>query len=226
MYCKNCGTQLEDTAQFCTMCGSPVFRENPQIQQPIRTTGKGIKITAIVLSVCLAVSVVFNLFATIFCLRNMEEPPSDTAVTTTSSTHIEMVDEAIDALKEKWVEIYDENSNLLHHSDGYLEIYHTRMIKLLPNIEDEVFVKMTEGKTIEYIVEFSLLSDYHSSAPYYTDIGMYDSVIFYTDGTIEVSQNDIFSLYSALAYSYDYSDIVEEVTDLSTKYNQSWHLDY
>lgn len=34
MFCKNCGTQLADGAQFCTACGTMQFTPNEAVQEP------------------------------------------------------------------------------------------------------------------------------------------------------------------------------------------------
>lgn len=36
MYCTSCGTQLQDTANYCSECGSQTGRSTPRTQEPPR----------------------------------------------------------------------------------------------------------------------------------------------------------------------------------------------
>ena len=72
---------------------------------------------------------------------------------------------------------------------------------------------------IEYIVEFTLLSDYYGSYPYYQNIGNYDTVVFYEDGSIDIPTNNLFRTYSSRTYSYDYSDFIADIMDCGASYN-------
>ena len=63
-----------------------------------------------------------------------------------------------------------------------------------------------------------MYTDYYGAAPYYYDIGTSDVVLIYKDGKIEVT-GDIFNRYSKSVYSYDYTDIIENIADCGAKYN-------
>lgn len=123
----------------------------------------------------------------------------------------ELVADAIAELKYEWEDIYNSD-RLSTDCDGYFEIKNTRIIEI-KKTDTELF------EDVEYIIEFVLYTDYFGSAPYYSSAGVSDSVVVYKDGTMEVAKSNFFNLYRMKTYSSDYSDIIEEVTDLENKYN-------
>lgn len=80
------------------------------------------------------------------------------------------------------------------------------------------------------VVEFILLSDMGGSAPYYVELGMYQSVVVYEDGTMEVRMTSpveyVAEEYRKRAYRWgcDLTWLVESVEDLGSRYNQSFIL--
>ena len=121
----------------------------------------------------------------------------------------ELVDEAIKELKSSWEDIYDDSSV---KTDGYFEIKNTRVIEIKKN-------DIEEFEDVDYIIEFVLYTDYFGSAPYYSNVGVTDSVVIYDNGDMEVSNVNILRMYSSRYYTYDYSDIIKEVNDYGDKYN-------
>ena len=122
------------------------------------------------------------------------------------SSYDGIVKDAIGALKTEWKDIYSK-----YDTDGHFEIKNTRVIEIKDN-DISIF------KDVKYVVEFILYTDYYGAAPYYYDIGTSDVVIIYKDGKIEVT-GDIFNRYSKSVYSYDYTDIIENIADCGAKYN-------
>lgn len=96
--------------------------------------------------------------------------------------------------------------------NGYFEIKNTRVIEI-GDTDIELF------KDIDYIVEFVLFTDYFGSAPYYSSIGISDTVVVYSDGTMEVPNMNLLTAYRSRYYSTDFSDIIKKVYDCKDKYN-------
>ena len=115
---------------------------------------------------------------------------------------------AVKELEDRWEEIYDKSPDL---SDKHFEIKNTRVITIKDN-DTEQF------KDIEYVVEFVLFTNYFGTAPYYSDAGLYNNVIVYKDGTMEVT-NNYFKRYREVTFNSDFSDIIESIDDLDDKYN-------
>ena len=114
----------------------------------------------------------------------------------------EYLDRALEELKFFWADFYETDLE----EYPYLEVKNARLIEI------------KEGQTgafenVEYVVEFMLLTNYQSSEPYYANAGVYDMVVFYTDGTVEVT-NNLFRIHSAATYDYDYTGIIESMEDL------------
>ena len=121
----------------------------------------------------------------------------------------ELVDDAIKELKSTWKDIYDEPNV---KTDGHFEIKNTRVIEIMKN-------DIEEFEDVDYIIEFVLYTDYFGAAPYYSYVGMSDSVIVYDNGDMEVSGINLLRAYSNKYYTHDYSDIIEAVNDYGDKYN-------
>lgn len=121
----------------------------------------------------------------------------------------ELVDDAIEELKLSWEDIYD---NLIFETDRYFEIKNTRVIEITKN-------DIEEFEDVDCIIEFVLYTDYFGAAPYYSCIGLSDSVIVYNNGDMEVSSINLLRSYSGRYYTYDYSDIIKAVNDYGDKYN-------
>lgn len=128
--------------------------------------------------------------------------------------HKAIINDAIEELKSEWERIYDDS---VADTDGYFEIKNTRLIEIGNNDTEEL-------KDIDYLVEFVLYTDYLGSAPYYSSVGLSDTVIVYKDGTMTVPSKNSLRAYSQRHYSYDYSDIIKDIFDYGSKYNCTEYL--
>ncbi len=126
----------------------------------------------------------------------------------------EMVSKAIKTLENKWKEIYNDPEDAMYEkTDGYFEIKNVRVVEIKEN-NVELF------ENVEYIVEFILFSDYFAYEPdYYFDAQMYNSVVVYEGGTMEVEQKNFFRVHVSKTYDADLSDIIQSITDLGDQYN-------
>lgn len=124
----------------------------------------------------------------------------------------ERVLEAIEIISARWSEVYEESK--LNIEDKHLEIINTKIINIKPN-NDSKF----EG--LDYIVEFSLESNYFNSAPYYSNIGSrYSLVAVYTNGKREILTTNPFQLYINQNGPTDFQDIIESVENFHGEYDQ------
>lgn len=224
MFCTKCGAHLETNAQFCSMCGTLVEAE-PKASKNSSSENSNCfprhgKIIIVALAVLLLISCVFNI---VQLISSPEAPNKKTDEgVNVGSEHGEydgLVEKATNALKSKWIELYEKSEG----ADGYLAIYNTRVVDITPDNTDTFFQEMDRGMEIDYIVEFSVYSDYFSAAPYYFNAGTNDTVIVYEDGTTSVASN-FFRIYSSKTYSYDFSGFIKSVHDLGSKYNRTFHL--
>lgn len=97
------------------------------------------------------------------------------------------------------------------------QILNTRIIIVKENNTD-IF------SDIDYIVEFVLFTDYYGSiygdsTPYYSNAGIYDTVIVYKDGTAALNMQNPFNSYRTLTYSSDFTQIIEKIEDFGNLYN-------
>jgi len=130
-----------------------------------------------------------------------------------------IVTRAVDALKQQWKEIYSDDMYI--GCEGYLEIKNARIIYINDEIEAGIAEEMFGN--VDYIVEFIIYSDYFASAPYYMNIGLYDTVVFYDDGYTEVTRS-MLNIYRARTYEADLSNIIKSIEDLGDKYNAVFKL--
>ena len=223
MFCNKCGAKLEDDAQFCSMCGCVIEQHKEKTYSMSKSEQSGAsrfsKTIIVVLSVILLFSVALNVMQIVMPDESSVKLQTAGNEQTEQGKYDELVNPAIESLKIKWAELYKDSED----TDGYLEIYHTRVIDVSPDESDTVFQELDRGMEIDYIVEFSLYSDYFSTAPYYHNAATYDTVIVYEDGTTSVASN-FFRTYSNLTYSYDYNAFVEKITNLGSSYNQILNL--
>lgn len=128
----------------------------------------------------------------------------------------EYAEEAIEMIKKEWENTYKEaNKNSVNntHFDEYVEIKNTRVIIFDDDNENEYF------KDIECIVEFTLFTDYYGSNTYYSNCNMNDNVIFYKDGSKEISSHFIRQYFNT-TYDLKLEGIDFEIYDLDDKYDQ------
>ncbi len=124
---------------------------------------------------------------------------------------------AINVLEEHWDKVYEQDDNI---EDKYLEIINTRIINIKSNINsEEVRGKEDLFNSIDYVVEFELLSNYFNTAPYFLNAYVDNWVVVYKDGTSEVSRN-LLNIYRSSTYSTDFSPIIESIEEFDSQYDQ------
>ncbi|MBR3870547.1 MAG: zinc-ribbon domain-containing protein [Clostridia bacterium] len=220
MFCNKCGTLLEDDDRFCFACGNNTERVGKETDSESHKQfcSKKSRVWITILSVILSLSVVLNVIQIIFGNeKRFNNKVYDTEVSQRDYDNI--VNEAIDMLTDHWCQFYETMKN----DDGYLEIIHTRFVDITPDLNDTIFQKIDRAAEIDYIIEFTLHSDYFGAAPYYHNAALYDTVVVYNDGTSRVTSN-LFRIYSSMTYSYDYSGFINEIVDLGTLYNRQMRL--
>ena len=135
-----------------------------------------------------------------------------------------LIENAVQALKAMWRGVYGQPSVSKH---GYLEIIHTQVTYINEAYASGELTEKSGGsmfRNLYCVIDFVLLSDYYGTAPYYTDIGMYTSVLVYRDGKIENASRSPFELYRSRTYSADFSAIISSVHDCGTEYNAVFYL--
>ena len=139
--------------------------------------------------------------------------------------HDSRVLSAIDSLKNSWAETYQiYNQRSAEHGnkmieDKHLQIIHTNVINMKEDIELENQDWEERFESIDYIVEFELLTNYYNTSPYYQNVKNNDCVVVYRDGRSEVTTS-IIRNYAFVTYSWDYTPIIESIEDLGSEYNQ------
>ena len=110
-------------------------------------------------------------------------------------------------MKKYWKNEYKD----LDDTDGYFEIKNTRVITIKENE-----IKMFQD--VAYVIEYELFTDYMRSAPYYENCGIYNNVVVYKNGTMDITSGFIRN-YRAITYQTDYSNFIEEIIDYHDQYN-------
>lgn len=134
-----------------------------------------------------------------------------------------MVEKAIEMIKAVWLEDY-KAANL--SKNGFLEILNTRIVYVKEEIAtQDVSDKNTSMfQNVYCVIEFTLLSDYYGSGPYYEDVRVNDSVVVYRDGSVSVEKKSPFGQYRSKTYEMDLSKIIESIHDLGSEYNAVFEL--
>ena len=145
---------------------------------------------------------------TVFCVACSSKETPDKAGKEPTKTHDSVITKAIAELKDCWEDIYEESKVA---TDGHFEIKNTRIITLKSN-DIELF------DNVKYIIEFELYTDYFGSAPYYEDVGTYDTVVVYNSGKMDIKTN-LIRAYRNTTYQTDYSDFIKSVDDYCEYYN-------
>ena len=128
-----------------------------------------------------------------------------------------IVEKAIRTLTDYWkTEVYAGAYEGVSE-DGYLEIKWTRVVYIRDDTAEERFQNM------KYYVEFFLLSDYYDTAPYYENVGVFDCVTVTRDGQYAVVNNPI-RQYRAITYNFDYTPIIQSVSDRGSDFNRVFTL--
>lgn len=155
---------------------------------------------------------IFALIAVIFCLAACSSEQEESSA---SPKHHEMITDATKELKKYWEQEYQKMSGDIT-TDGYFEIKNTRVITLKENDSDFF-------RDVSYIIEYELYTDYMGTAPYYENCAIYNNVVVYKDGSMEVTSNFI-RTYRSKTYQTDYTDFIETIDDYCDQYNCTKHL--
>lgn len=225
MFCTKCGSKQPEEAIYCSKCGSPLRTTNRiDIESPTKQsqTSSGHKKSKVFFLLCalLVIMVAVASIEAVIIFKSGEAHYKNSS-TETSQQDIALWQDTISIAKEaviqEWENIYTDLSADGQDPDGYLEFKDIRIIEIKPN-DNKYF------SNVSVVVEFVLYTDYHGSAPYYTDVHLADSVAFYADGSYQVLDRSLFETYSANSYSWDYSDFIAEIYDLKSDYNETYCL--
>lgn len=162
-----------------------------------------------IISLIMAVAMVLCLAS---CGKKTEEAQTTTEATTKNAAFESLSDEekghidtAYETVRSKLQEVYTNQSS---SSDEFFNVVNTRLIRIKENTEERY-------KDMTAIVEFVIYSDYYSEHPYYINSGMYDTVMFFKDGTVKSIGSD------PLIYDYNktkdinlWHNVVGEIVDL------------
>lgn len=215
MYCNKCGKEISSNEKFCAVCGNRIGNACEMYIKESETEITN-KFVSTKIKYIIAIMSIVIVLMSFFIIVNFITDGSEKSNINISDANSKVATTAISELTDKWEEIFD-NGNA---GNGYLEILHTRIVKIDPPNNDEFFSPLIEEKgEIDCIVEFILYSDRFSSAPYYHNPDSMDTVIFYKNGSIEVTDN-VLSVYSKYTFNYDYSNIVTDIEDCGTAYNK------
>ena len=139
-----------------------------------------------------------------------------TACNSANTGYDNMVNDAIDTLTETWSKMNDDEQ--FTHLNK-IKITNTKVIEIKSDTEIEMF------KDVEYIIEFSILSNYYpSDVDNMINIGMNDTVVFYKDGTKETYPKNLLTKYAQKYYDFS-MPMVEKISDLNSTYNKTITLD-
>ena len=143
------------------------------------------------------------------------DPAEDAAETEAYSS---VVEDAIGQLRETWKEIADEDPEIM--PSPYVEIKNTRIIRLAENagtgvLDDDI---VAELNTVDCIIEFMLYTNFYGN-DYTTNPGLYDSVVVFQDGSMQVTKTRLMNYLRTKFYLQDFSGVVEEIIDLGGSFD-------
>ena len=216
MFCTKCGNEISNNSLFCQYCGNKIGitqTNDKHKNHTKRSSTLGLKIIAIGLSLVIMIMGSYIVIDKIKGKNNLNN------ITNISTVNDKKIDKAISVLSSFWKDFYEDNEI----DDKHLQILHTRIIKIDPSKED-FFNDIENGKSINYIVEFMLLSNYFDSSPYYFNVYTNDTVVIYSNGKTEVTINPI-QLYRTRTYSNDFSSFVIDIRDYGSAFNKIINLD-
>ena len=133
---------------------------------------------------------------------------------------------AIEMVTAEWKEIYRGYPEMGDEIKiVYTQVYHIASnSRGMDEAQKEIFDEYLSG--VDAIVSFTILSDYLGSNVdgYLSDIGMYQDVVFYRDGRVEVASAFMKSIGNR-TYNFDYSAYIRNVVDCGNQYNRTIKLD-
>lgn len=196
---------------FCPDCGHQITESvAKQVSENLngskRRTPKRRVLIVSAVALCLLAAITISLILLIPKIKYREED--------------KMVEEALQLVTDAWEEEYEEREEYLDF-DKKIIIKNTRIVKIKNN-DSETF------KDVDYVVEFSIFSDYFASAPYYMSYYGPRFVMFYKNGKAEIysgTGTDPFGYEGSRTYDFSFKHIVDEVVDLDDRYNQTIEFD-
>ena len=136
-----------------------------------------------------------------------------------------LVKEAIEIIKQEWLKEYQSEHSM--SKTGHLQIVHTKVVYIREDFALQEFSESAAGKDFQdayCLIEFTLLTDYYGSGPYYEDVRLNDSVVVYRNGSMALKNKSIFSIYRSRTFICDLSDIIDSIHDCGSEYNASFDL--
>jgi hypothetical protein len=128
------------------------------------------------------------------------------------------VEAAIDLLTAAWTAEYARTNR---STTGYLEIKNTRLIEIKDDLTGVTGADSFEG--VDYVVEFILYSDYFSTAPYYINPTVKDSVTCDDSGDCEVNDRNPFLAWQARTFGQP-ADLAASIRDFGPAFNVTFDL--
>ena len=129
----------------------------------------------------------------------------------------EKIQDALELVRTAWQEQADQYPEMM--PAPYVDIKNTRIIRLFEKPVDVQSEKPVEElKGIECIIEFMMLTNYFGDT-YPCNAGVYDSVVVFTNGKMEIQRSNLLNAVRAKYYLTDYSGVIEEIIDLGDAYN-------
>lgn len=119
---------------------------------------------------------------------------------------------------QAWAKVYRD---LPTETDGTVQIQSARLI-ILQDCDDK-HSKYLEN--VAYIAEFTVFTDYYGTAPYYVNAGMLDCVVFYKDGSAEVTRLNLLKSIQSSTFAFPTAHI-REVIDFGSTYNITTKVPY
>lgn len=132
----------------------------------------------------------------------------------------EIMEKAVELLKAAWMngKIFSFN-NRQRSERGDLQILHAQICYFNPLYIPQ---KKNYLESVYCMVEFTLLTDFYGTAPYYADVAAQNAVLFKMDGTTEVNTTPFY--YCMVRYSTeDFMNALIRVTH-TDEYNGIYYL--
>ena len=129
----------------------------------------------------------------------------------------EKVQDALDLVKSAWEEQAAKYPEMM--PAPYVDIKNTRIVRLSDVPTDVLSGKPVEElEGVQCVIEFMMLTNYFGDT-YPCNAGVYDSVVVYSNGKMEIQQSNLLNLVRSRYYLSDYSGVIDEIIDLDDSYN-------
>lgn len=125
----------------------------------------------------------------------------------------EIMNNVVSVLKEGWENVYTQHP--IDNRENKIKIVNSRIIEVNDTHE------ISEFQNIKSIIEFVVHSDYYGTqGKYYINVGIYDTVLVYKDGTMEFQTQSIIKQYINF-YADTSFPFISKVVELGSAYNQT-----